>query len=187
MAHFLWRRRFLKDFYLKIEPVTIVTVTKLGPNNWLHCQKTWAAKHRVRFVALTFSQQQLIPQIWSPLVTKSAAPNSLFVCQFYICLYTNISYIEIFPALRYSSTKVSSCKCYCLVIPSVVRKQSELTWLQFDVCSNEESELRQPTSTVERLAGLHESSHSVGAGRSVAERVRGRTGRNTSWTTLTWP
>ena len=43
--------------------------------------------------------------------------------------------------------------------------------------------MRPPKSTVDKLAGLHKSSHSVGAERSVAERVRGRTGRNTSWNT----
>ena len=39
-------------------------------------------------------------------------------------------------------------------------------------------------TTGDWLVLLHRSSHSVGAERSGAERVRGRTGRNTSWTTL---
>ena len=63
--------------------------TKLGQKTDYFFNRISVAKHRACFVALISYRQQPLPQIWSPLVTKSAdqTPFSLTIFRFLLSNY----------------------------------------------------------------------------------------------------
>ena len=68
---------------------------------------------------------------------------------------------------------------------SALTKGDRALGFGYIIMFQQKSKVRQPISTADWLVGLNKSSRSVAAEHIVAERLRGRTGRNISWTMFT--